>query len=174
MNLWVCTNEPEICGFVSNNLVGGKMYIQKCMECVDGYLVVKTKDGAPFLGCTNYTHDGKGCNNTVSPQDFESTVKYDEIIEIEIVEEEADSVADASDQTPLAFEEEVQSDTTVDLSKNEEISVESIEETVNNDNLKELDLDETEERDYSVDSKELPRGLGQFLRNRHQHRHYGQ
>ena len=142
MNLWVCTNEPEICGFVSNNLVGGKMYIQKCMECVDGYLVVKTKDGAPFLGCTNYTHDGKGCNNTVSPQDFETTVKYDEIIEIEIVEEEADSVADASDQTPLIFEEDVQTDTTLELSENEGVSVESIEEAVNNDGS---DIDESYE-----------------------------
>lgn len=140
MNLWVCTNEPEICGFVSNNLVGGKMHIQKCMECVDGYLVVKTKDGAPFLGCTNYTHDGKGCNNTVSPQDFETTVKYDEIIEVEIVEGEADSVADASDQTPLIFEEDVQADTTLELSENKGVSVESIEEAVNNDGL---DIDES-------------------------------
>lgn len=82
MNLWVCTNEPEICGFVSNNLVGGKMYIRKCTECVDGYLIVKTKNGHPFLGCTNYTYDGKGCNNTVSPQDFDKSIDDDEIIEI--------------------------------------------------------------------------------------------
>lgn len=87
MNLWVCTNEPEVCGFVSNNLVGGKMYIQKCTECIDGYLIVKTKDGHPFLGCTNYTYDGKGCNNTISPQDFDESVKDNEIIEIEVIEE---------------------------------------------------------------------------------------
>ncbi len=87
MSLWVCTNEPEVCGFVSNNLVGGKMYIQKCTECVDGYLIVKTKDGHPFLGCTNYTHDDKGCNNTISPQDFDGASKDNEIIEIEVVEE---------------------------------------------------------------------------------------
>lgn len=87
MNIWVCTNEPEVCGFVSNNLVGGKMYIQKCTECVDGYLIVKTKDGHPFLGCTNYTHDGKGCNNTISPQDFDESVKDNEIIEIEVIDD---------------------------------------------------------------------------------------
>lgn len=87
MNIWACTNEPEICGFVSNNLVGGKMYIQKCTECVDGYLIVKTKDGHPFLGCTNYTHDGKGCNKTIAPYDFDSSVKENEIIELEIIEE---------------------------------------------------------------------------------------
>lgn len=90
MNLWVCTNEPEVCGFVSNNLAGGKMYIQKCTECVDGYLIVKTKDGNSFLGCTNYTRDGKGCNNTISPQDFADSVKGDEIIEMEVVEETAE------------------------------------------------------------------------------------
>ncbi len=88
MNIWVCTNEPEICGFVSNNLVGGKMYIQKCNKCIDGYLIVKTKDGHPFLGCTNYTHDGRGCNNTVSPQEFDDLINEDEIIEIENIEED--------------------------------------------------------------------------------------
>ena len=101
MNLWVCTNEPEVCGFVSNNLVGGKMYIQKCTECVDGYLIVKTKDGHPFLGCTNYTHDGKGCNNTISPQDFEESVKDNEIIEIEVIEESQDRREEPIIETPI-------------------------------------------------------------------------
>ncbi len=101
MNLWVCTNEPEVCGFVSNNLVGGKMYIQKCTECVDGYLIVKTKDGHPFLGCTNYTHDGKGCNNTISPQDFEESVKDNEIIEIEVIEESQDGREEPIIETPI-------------------------------------------------------------------------
>ncbi|MGN1103766.1 MAG: UvrD-helicase domain-containing protein [Candidatus Coproplasma sp.] len=86
MNLWVCTNEPEVCGFVSNNLAGGRMYIQKCTECVDGYLIVKTKDDHPFLGCTNYTRDGKGCNKTISPQEFDSTADDNGIIEMDIFE----------------------------------------------------------------------------------------
>lgn len=87
MSLWVCTNEPEVCGFVTNDLIGGKMHVQKCAECVDGYLIVKTKDGKPFLGCTNYTSDGKGCNNTVSPQEFDELVKENETLEIEVANE---------------------------------------------------------------------------------------
>lgn len=105
MNLWVCTNEPEVCGFVSNNLVGGKMYIQKCTECVDGYLIVKTKDGHPFLGCTNYTHDGKGCNNTISPQDFDESVKDNEIIEIEVIEENQEGKEESIAETPTTVVE---------------------------------------------------------------------
>ncbi len=101
MNLWVCTNEPEVCGFVSNNLVGGKMYIQKCTECVDGYLIVKTKDGYPFLGCTNYTHDGKGCNNTISPQDFDESVKDNEIIEIEGIDDNQERKEEPVVETPI-------------------------------------------------------------------------
>lgn len=105
MNLWVCTNEPEVCGFVSNNLVGGKMYIQKCTECVDGYLIVKTKDGHPFLGCTNYTHDGKGCNNTISPQDFDESVKDNEIIEIEVIDDNQERKEEPIVETPITVVE---------------------------------------------------------------------
>lgn len=41
LRLYMCTNEPEICGFISNDLRGKKMSIQKCNKCVDGYLIVK-------------------------------------------------------------------------------------------------------------------------------------
>lgn len=105
MNLWVCTNEPEVCGFVSNNLAGGKMYIQKCTECVDGYLIVKTKDGHSFLGCTNYTHDGKGCNNTISPQDFDESVKDNEIIEIEVIDDNQEKREEPIVETPITVVE---------------------------------------------------------------------
>ncbi len=67
--LWICSNDPEVCGFMTNDLMGGKMSISKCTECEDGYLVVKTiKDknncdtGTRILGCTNYKRDGTGCN----------------------------------------------------------------------------------------------------------------
>ena len=85
MNLWVCTNEPEVCGFLSNNLAGGKMSIQKCTECLDGYLIIKTKNDYPFLGCTNYKPDGTGCNNTISQKEYESNLEKEEIIEFESI-----------------------------------------------------------------------------------------
>ena len=85
INLWVCTNEPEVCGFVSNNMAGGKMSIQKCTKCLDGYLIIKTKNGNPFLGCTNYKFNGSGCNNTISQKEYDEMLKKDnfsELIEI--------------------------------------------------------------------------------------------
>lgn len=41
LKLWLCTNEPELCGFMTNDLCGGKLSILKCDKCKDGYLVVK-------------------------------------------------------------------------------------------------------------------------------------
>lgn len=76
LRLYLCTNEPEICGFITNDLSGKKMSIQKCDKCVDGYLIVKkSRDSRkePFLGCTNFTQDGKGCNNAQNMQTFYST-----------------------------------------------------------------------------------------------------
>lgn len=137
MNLWVCTNEPEVCGFVSNNLVGGKMYIQKCTECVDGYLIVKTKDGHPFLGCTNYTRDGKGCNSTISPQAFDASIKDNEIMEIEVVEEIQSEKEEPStkqlatvDEQDYKFEDECVSATSDDANDDESTANETIAEKV--------------------------------------------
>lgn len=74
-NLWICTNESEICGFFSNNLLGGEMAVTKCPKCVDGYLIVKTKNDFPFLGCTNYKINNKGCNHTISKNEYPTTNK---------------------------------------------------------------------------------------------------
>ena len=67
--LWVCSNDPEVCGFITNDIRGGKLSISKCPNCEDGYLVVKPiKDkggsdtGSRMLGCTNYRPDGTGCS----------------------------------------------------------------------------------------------------------------
>ena len=67
--LWICSNDPEVCGFMTNDLKGGKLSISKCPDCEDGYLIVKPvrdKDdndtGERMLGCTNYKKDGTGCN----------------------------------------------------------------------------------------------------------------
>lgn len=71
LRLYICTNEPEICGFMTNNLKGGKLQIQKCDRCRDGYLIVKSgKTTGYFLGCTNYRRDGSGCPNTISQKEF--------------------------------------------------------------------------------------------------------
>ncbi|MDO4801598.1 MAG: UvrD-helicase domain-containing protein, partial [Prevotellaceae bacterium] len=70
LKLWICTNEPEICDFMTNNLAGDEMTIMKCDKCKDGYLIVKDGRGSgPFLGCTNYKADKTGCNNYVT-KDF--------------------------------------------------------------------------------------------------------
>jgi DNA helicase-4 len=63
LRLWICTNEPELCDFMTNDLRGGILPILKCDRCSDGYLIVKRgKDKAePFLGCTNYKYDKTGC-----------------------------------------------------------------------------------------------------------------
>ena len=66
--LWICSNDPEVCGFVTNDIRGGRLAISKCPSCEDGYLIVKSirnKNGVDtgnrMLGCTNYKTDGTGC-----------------------------------------------------------------------------------------------------------------
>lgn len=66
--LWMCSNEPEICNFISNELIGGDMSIQKCDRCKDGYLVIKKTQTGAILGCTNYKTDETGCNRRMSPE----------------------------------------------------------------------------------------------------------
>lgn len=65
LKLYICTNEVEVCGFMSNNLKGGKHSIEKCDKCKDGFLIIKEsrKNKQVFLGCTNYKTDNNGCNN---------------------------------------------------------------------------------------------------------------
>ena len=66
LKLWLCSNEPEICDFMTNDLRGGKLSILKCDKCQDGYLIVKEGKLGPFLGCTNYKSDKTGCNGTMT------------------------------------------------------------------------------------------------------------
>lgn len=70
LKLWICSNEPEICDFMTNNLKGGILPIMKCDKCRDGYLIVKEGKGLPFLGCTNYKQDNTGCNNMLSKDSY--------------------------------------------------------------------------------------------------------
>ncbi len=66
LKLWICTNEPELCGFLTNDLRGGILSILKCTDCKNGYLIVKPSKDGPFLGCTNYSNDENGCRGTMS------------------------------------------------------------------------------------------------------------
>lgn len=65
LNLWICTNEPEVCDFMTNDKVH-KHDIKRCPKCEDGFLIVKMnpKNGNVFYGCTNYYNEKK-CNNMI-------------------------------------------------------------------------------------------------------------
>ena len=66
LNLWICTNETELCDFMTNDRT--HMHdILKCPKCTDGYLIVKKnpKNGDIFYGCTNYLNEEKKCTYMV-------------------------------------------------------------------------------------------------------------
>ncbi|BFK28386.1 MAG: UvrD-helicase domain-containing protein [Blautia producta] len=77
LRLYICTNEPEVCGFMTNDFRAGKLAVQKCDKCRDGYLIVKSgkRDGF-FLGCTNYKTDGTGCGRSVSKKYYYAQMGY--------------------------------------------------------------------------------------------------
>jgi len=79
LRLWICTNEPEICSFMTNDLSGGTLPILKCDCCKDGYLIVRKKDNDTFLGCTNYKSDKSGCNRKINLKYYEQMLKHGEI-----------------------------------------------------------------------------------------------
>ncbi len=85
LRLWMCTNEPEICGFLTNDLSGGDMSIEKCDNCKDGYLIVKKGTTGPVLGCTNYKPDKTGCDRLMTPDYYKRwlTEGFEEDISIE-------------------------------------------------------------------------------------------
>ena len=64
--LWICTNEVEVCDFMTNDKVH-KHDIFKCPKCKDGYMIVKMnqKNGNVFYGCTNYFNESIRCNNMI-------------------------------------------------------------------------------------------------------------
>lgn len=64
LDLWICTNEPEICDFMTNDRkYMGDIFL--CPECGDGYMIVKKSRDSEnrFFGCTNHKPDGTGCNH---------------------------------------------------------------------------------------------------------------
>lgn len=65
LDLYVCTNDVELCDFMTNDTKYLKD-IFKCPKCSDGYLIVKKdKQGEGFYGCTNYSNEPGGCRNTI-------------------------------------------------------------------------------------------------------------
>lgn len=86
LRLHICTNEPEICGFMTNDYKAGKLSIQKCDKCRDGYLIVKLGQGRGsgyFLGCTNYSGKGTGCSKMVSKATYYEQMGYKPDDEVE-------------------------------------------------------------------------------------------
>ncbi len=78
LRLHICTNEPEVCGFMTNEYKAGKLSILKCDQCRDGYLIVKPgKENNYFLGCTNYKKDGTGCGKFIAPKLYYEMFKID-------------------------------------------------------------------------------------------------
>ena len=67
LNLWICTNDAEVCDFMTNDKIH-KHDIFKCPKCKDGYMIVKMspKSGNVFYGCTNYFNTENQCTNMIS------------------------------------------------------------------------------------------------------------
>lgn len=70
LKLWICTNDQEVCGFMTNDKRGGVLPIQKCDWCKDGYLVVKSVNENYFLACTNYKKDKTGCGRMFNMEHY--------------------------------------------------------------------------------------------------------
>lgn len=62
--LYMCTNDPEICDFMTNSPTC-LADIFKCPDCKDGYQIVKysKKNDSYFYGCTNWDADPQ-CKHT--------------------------------------------------------------------------------------------------------------
>ena len=72
LKLYMCTNEPELCEYMTNDIHGGKVSICKCDKCKDGFLIVKqSKNNNYFLGCSNYK--SINCTRQMSFQEYFAT-----------------------------------------------------------------------------------------------------
>ena len=62
--LYICTNEPELCDFMTNDKTHPHD-IFKCPKCSDGYMIVKMNlaNSNVFYGCTNYRNPDNQCGN---------------------------------------------------------------------------------------------------------------
>ena len=64
LRLYICTNEPEVCDYMTNNLKSGTKSIHLCSKCGGVMYIKPRKDKSGyFFGCSNYKSDNTGCNN---------------------------------------------------------------------------------------------------------------
>jgi len=78
LGLYICTNEPEICDFMTNS----RQFVQdifKCPKCEDGYMIVKRKGVEGFYGCTNYNESPDGCKNTI-PFEYAKNIESHQLV----------------------------------------------------------------------------------------------
>ena len=110
LRLWMCSNEPEICNYMTNEIAGGSLTIQKCDRCRDGYLIVKKAGEEYILGCTNYKPDGTGCDRLMNHDyfsrwvttGFEDDLSVDKPIYQKEIAIEMPQVKPVSDKASLA------------------------------------------------------------------------
>ena len=123
LRLFICTNEPEVCGFMTNEYRAGKLSILKCECCKDGYLIVKAAHGEYFLACTNYKTDGTGCNNTMSPQEYSAQKVFEEIIPDNFTNEYKQQIKQTTEKKENATPDvEMSSSTNVNTKSKQDVS----------------------------------------------------
>lgn len=76
LKLFICTNEPEVCDYMTNNLISGKKSIHLCSKCGGVMFIKPRKDRSGyFFGCSNYKTDDSGCNNIENIEEIKVIVK---------------------------------------------------------------------------------------------------
>ena len=85
LKLYICSNDPEICSFMTNDYSAGKMAIMKCEQCQDGFMIVKHGPNDDyFLGCSNYKTNKTGCNHVIPKYKYYEMMRYeDDKVQIE-------------------------------------------------------------------------------------------
>jgi len=81
LDLWICTNESEVCDFMTND-TSAMGDIFNCPACMDGFMIVKKNRDSEdrFFGCTNHRPDGSGCNHIAAITSIDSLVMENMLI----------------------------------------------------------------------------------------------
>ena len=115
LRLWICTNDQEICGFMTNDRRGEELSIKKCDWCKDGYLVVRKGHQTDnyFLGCTNYKTNGSGCERRIYRNQYPYWDNSEFGVEDLSVSRPSYSEHKSADSENISAPEMIQKDTTV-------------------------------------------------------------